>query len=237
MFPADSTCWSVIQEAARGDADARGSFVRDYRPLIQEYLRVRWARSLRIASLEDAVQDVLLECLKSGGLLVRTSGNRPRSFRAFLLGAARNIALRYESGRSQGDRETSVPLADFESVAGNDERASQAFERAWARAIVRDAARHMMAHARILGREAVRRVEILRLRFFEGMPIREIAAVWGEDSKAVHRDYARAREEYRGALFDVLDFHHPGRPDEAREEATRLVEILSLGTEASPDRL
>jgi hypothetical protein len=56
---------------------------------------------------------------------------------------------------------------------------------------------------------AVRRVELLRLRFHDGLPIREIARLWGCDADAVHREYARARQEFRAALSDVVAYHHP----------------------------
>jgi RNA polymerase sigma-70 factor (ECF subfamily) len=201
--------------------------VQRYRPLIEQYLRTRWSGSPRHALVDDALQDVLLECLKADGLLARTSDAPPRSFRAFLLGAARNVALRYESGRGLAPRETPVPVADLEGVAGSEERASRAFERAWARWIVREAARAMAARGQILGRAALRRVELLRLRFFEEKPIRDIAREWGEDAIDLHREYTHAREEFRAALFEVLELHHSGRPDEAHEEAARLLEVLS----------
>jgi hypothetical protein len=85
----------------------------------------------------------------------------------------------------------------------------------------------MQLRARILGPRAERRFQILRLRHFEGRPIREIARLWGKDAIELHREYARAREEFRVALLEVLDEHHPNRPEEARAEALHIVGVLS----------
>jgi DNA-directed RNA polymerase specialized sigma24 family protein len=76
------------------------------------------------------------------------------------------------------------------------------------------------AHYEALKRAEVelRRVELLRLRFQEGMPIREIARLRGVDAASLHHEYARARREFRSALRDVIAFHHPGAPEEIDRE-------------------
>lgn len=87
----------------------------------------------------------------------------------------------------------------------------RAFDRAWARALLQEAARVQAELAR--GNErATRRVELLRLRFQEGFPIREIAARWNEDAAKLHHEYATARDEFRTALHRVLAFHMPTAP-------------------------
>ena len=53
------------------------------------------------------------------------------------------------------------------------------------------------------GRAAERRLQILHLRFREGLPIREIACLWGVDPMVVHRQYALARKEFRRALMQA----------------------------------
>ena len=77
------------------------------------------------------------------------------------------------------------------------------------------------------GPEARRRVELLQLRFHEELPIREIAALWQEDAMMLHREYPKAREEFREALVDVMTFHHPGHRAEIERECGRLLEILA----------
>jgi RNA polymerase sigma-70 factor (ECF subfamily) len=73
---------------------------------------------------------------------------------------------------------------------------------------------------------ALRRVELLRLRFHEGLPIREIARRWRDDPATLHREYARAREEFKEALIGVMAFHHPGSPAQAERECAELLALL-----------
>ena len=60
------------------------------------------------------------------------------------------------------------------------------------------------------GLDAIQRVELLRLRFEENLPIRDIAVRWDTDPAIVHKSYAIARKEFRSALLEVVAFHHPG---------------------------
>jgi RNA polymerase sigma-70 factor (ECF subfamily) len=78
----------------------------------------------------------------------------------------------------------------------------------------------MEARARAAGADAARRVELLKLRFGEEMPIRDIARLWNADAARLHHEYATAREEFRAALRDVVAEHQPG---DAFAEAERLI--------------
>lgn len=62
------------------------------------------------------------------------------------------------------------------------------------------------------GEAGRRRLELLRLRFGEGLPIREIAARWQMDPALLHAEYRKAREEFKQALREEVAFHHPGTP-------------------------
>jgi RNA polymerase sigma-70 factor (ECF subfamily) len=55
-------------------------------------------------------------------------------------------------------------------------------------------------------------VVLLRLRFHDGLAIRDIAERLGEDAAKLHHEYATAREEFRTALRSVVAFHHPAAP-------------------------
>jgi hypothetical protein len=70
-------------------------------------------------------------------------------------------------------------------------------------------------------------VELLRLRFEENRPIREIARLWNIDPAKLHHAYAMARQEYKAALLEVVAFHRPGSPRELEEEAASLLRVLS----------
>ncbi len=198
MTSADATCWTLIRDAAAGDAAARERFARVYRPVVKAYLAARW-RSIS-QNVDDAAQDVFVECFRAGGLLEKADADRPGGFRAFLLGAVRNVARRYESRR----RPTEELPAD---LAADDTGPAEAFDRAWAKSLLREAARAQEAAATT--EAATMRVRLLKARFQDGLPIRDIAAKWGEDAAKLHREYATARDEFRAALRTVVAFHLP----------------------------
>ncbi|HJZ91736.1 MAG TPA: sigma-70 family RNA polymerase sigma factor [Gemmataceae bacterium] len=199
----DATCWTLIRDAAGGDPAARERFARVYLPVVKAYITARWRDNGR--EVDDAAQDVFVECFKAGGLLEKAAADRPGGFRAFLLGAVRNVAHRHETPRRPVH-----PLPD--GLPADDTGPDQAFDRAWARALLREAAAVQQTSAVRCGAAAVRRVQLLRLRFHDGLPIREIAKLWGEDAAKLHHDYATARDEFRAALREVIAFHHPGAP-------------------------
>lgn len=76
------------------------------------------------------------------------------------------------------------------------------------------------------GELAIRRVELLRLRFQEGMPIREIAAKWGIDVAKLHHEFATARDEFRYSLREVVSFQMPMATETQLDSACR--ELLNL---------
>lgn len=199
MTPPDATCWTLIREAAAGDRAAREGFARVYRPVVAAYLSARWHGN---GAVDDATQDVFVECFRGGGLLAKAEPDRS-GFRAFLLAGVRNVARRYEDR----PRPTVGVPAD---LPADDTGPAEAFDKAWARAMLREAARVQAESAEQAGPAAVRRVELLRLRFHEGLPIRDIATRWGADAAKLHHEYATARQEFHAAVRTVVAFHHPG---------------------------
>jgi RNA polymerase sigma-70 factor (ECF subfamily) len=211
----DPTCWTLIQAAAAGDAAARERFARVYLPAVRAYLAARWRAGGR--DVDDAAQDVFVECFKAHGLLAKADAGRPGGFRAFLFGAVRNMAARREAGRRPAGR-----LPDH--LPADETSQSRAFDRAWARSLLKEAAR---VQAESAATEAARkRVELLRLRFQDGLPIRDIAGRWGADPAWVHHEYATARVEFREALRSVVAFHHPS--DLQAEVDAACAELLAL---------
>jgi len=227
MEHSEVTCWTVIRGAARGNEDDVERFVHLYAPIVHSYLAGRWKASPAHQFIEDAAQEVFVECFKKGGVLDQADHERLGSFRAFLVGVVRNVALRYETRR--------LPVMEVQAESGfepedpkaEEERLSRVFDRAWAEAVVREAGVRQDERARILGAEARRRVELLRLRFHDGLPIREIAARWNLEPRVVHREYARARQEFEEALREVMHVHHPGRSTAAENEIDHLLELLA----------
>ena len=222
-----STCWTVIEAAAAGGAPAREEFAVRYAPLVRTYLLGRWRGRAMQSDLDDAVQDVFLDCFREGGALGRVDSSRPGGFRAFLYGVVRNVARRFEERRAEARRRGGADPVVLEDVPEEGESPSEAFDRAWAMGLLREAADRHAARGRRDGEEGWRRTEILRLRFREDLPLREIARRWGMDPDRIHREYARARREFEEILLEVVGFHTAGTPGEVRREAERLLGLLA----------
>ncbi|MFN0020549.1 MAG: RNA polymerase sigma factor [Pirellulaceae bacterium] len=218
--PPESTCWTVVRAAAAGSAANRDELARRYLGVVRASLGSRWRGSPLSQDLEDAVQEVFVECFREGGALQAVGNGRVPHFRAFLFGVVRNIARRFESRPARA-------AALLTDVAEGDAGLSRVFDRKWAEAIMVEAAQRQRTEAAARGNEALQRVELLRLRFEEGLPIRDIAARWGVDAARLHHDYALARQEFRTALLEVIAFHHPASPAELENEAAALLKALS----------
>ena len=220
------TCWTMIGKASRGEQDAREAFARTYWPVVHGYLSARWRNATLRNELDDAIQEVFLDCFKSHGALERFERDRGGGFRAFLFGVVRNVALRVER-----EAHYLAPALDSDDLSGDEsvlhgESPSRLFDRAWAHSILQATADRLEKRASELGPEAVRRVELLRLRFHEGLPIRQIAERWNADPDVLHHEYARARREFKSALQAEVAFHLPGSADAVERECERLIQLL-----------
>ena len=219
LLTPDPTCWTLIHSASAGIGEARERFARLYAPTVRTYLAARWRGRPDSPAIDDAVQDVFVECFKAGGVLARAESGRNGGFRAYLLGMVRNVARKRETRIRQIE-----PLPD--SLPADDTSVSRAFDRAWAKTMLKEASREQ-AEAAKSEPAAERRVELLRLRFGEGLPIRDIAERWDEDAAILHREYAIARAEFKTALAAVARFHAPNAsPAEIEETCRGLLELL-----------
>ena len=199
--------------------------MRVYAPLIRAYLTARWTGTPRLDELDDAVQEVFLDCFRDGGVLERCDRDRPGGFRGFLYGVTRIIALRLE--RSEARRDAGVQGdIDLERIEHDAPSLSRVFDRGWATSLLREASLLLARRAEARGEEAQRRVELLRARFEEGLPVREIALRWGADPARLHKDYAQARQEFREALCEVVALHHPGSAAEVERKCVELIDLL-----------
>ena len=220
-----ATCWTVIRDAAAGRADARRTFAGRYEPAIRAYLGARWRHSPLIREIDDAAQDVFLECFRADGALTRVDEERG-GFRGFLYGVTRNVARRTEQATARNPRPSDSRI-DLRAVEARDEDASRLFDQAWARARIAEARALQVRRAAESGNGALERVEILRLRFERGLPIREIAAHLGVDPARTHHEYAKARREFRQALIDVVREQEDLSVAAAEAECLRLTRMLA----------
>src|SRR6516225_8476631 len=97
MSTPESTCWTVIRAAAAGSPADREELARRYLGVVRANLAARWRGSQFRPELDDAVQEVFVECFRQGGVLEAAGADRVPGFRAFLYGVARNVARRFES--------------------------------------------------------------------------------------------------------------------------------------------
>jgi RNA polymerase sigma factor (sigma-70 family) len=218
MISSESTCWTMIRGAVSGNPDDRDKFARCYLSVVRNYISHRWrGRPHLLSHIDDAIQDVFLECFKQGGILETADPNRDGGFRAFLLGVVRNVALRRVSGGGSALEQT---LDDETSL-------SRVFDRDWAKALLREAAERQAERAREDGPEALRRVELLRLRYQEGKQIQDIAVTWNMDAEDLHREATKARKEFDAALKAVVAYHYRGSsPKEIRDKCVELLTFL-----------
>ena len=220
----ESTCWDLIQEAAEGDGRAREEFVRRYLPAIKAYLTARWQDSPLRGEIEDGTQEVFWQCLRPGGTFERVE-QVEGDFRGYLYGLVKNVARMAERRQLRRREElTGDPLAT-ENVT-DDSSLSRVFDRAWSRTVVAEAVERQRQVARSAGADAERRLEILCLRFHENLPAREIAARLGVAANQVHRDLARARDEFYDSLKATLREHKGTSDIDLQRECRDLLTLL-----------
>ncbi|HLU49991.1 MAG TPA: sigma-70 family RNA polymerase sigma factor [Planctomycetota bacterium] len=224
MSSPETTSWTLVESAAAGDESARQSFARHYLPAVEAYLAARWRGSRLIEEKDDAAQEVFLECFRSGGVLDRVERERAGGFRAFLYGVTRNVARRFET---RAGRRKDHDVEKLDDIERDEPTLSRAFDRAWVVSRLREAWEALRERAARENDEALgRRIELLRLRSEEGLPIRDIAARWNVDAAVLHEDYRRVRNEFRQALIETIAFHRPCSPAEAEKECAELLGLL-----------
>lgn len=219
------TSWSLLRAAHDGDVAARDAFARQYLPVARAYLSARW-RGPRKQLIGDALQEIALECYREGGAIQRANAGEVDKFKAFFLGLVRKVALRVEERVASRQTKEDAIATQFGEERADETSLSRIFDRAWAAAVIREAADLLKERARSDDPAAQRRVELLRLRFEEGLAIRDIAKLWGEDAARVHHEYARARENFVSALREVVARRHPGSPEAVARVLRDLVALV-----------
>jgi RNA polymerase sigma factor (sigma-70 family) len=212
------TSWTLIHRAQGGDAAARDEFASRYAPAVRAYFSARWHAPPLVNEVDDAVQEVFLDCLRDDGALGRCEPGRP--FRPFLYGVARTIALRFEQRRGPPD-----PLGDRELEA-RETRLSVAFDRTFAVQVMREATELQRSRALVDGGVRLRRVELLEMRFRGNLSIAEIAAAWKEEPSRVHHLYADAREDFRDALREIVAGRSGVASADLERECEWMLEVL-----------
>jgi len=212
----------VIGGAAAGSEADREEFAHRYRPVIRTYLGARWRSPALRALVDDATQDVFLECFRADGVLARVDPRRPGGFRPFLFGVVQNVAMRIEKKHFRQRERTPAGDLGLAALASSDEPQSAIWDREWAKTLVHKAA-ELTADLKSGG---ARRAELLRLRFFDGLPIRDIARRWQADPAQLHHEYAKARKEFLNCFRKLVADHDGGTADEVEAYSKNLLTIL-----------
>ncbi len=227
MYSAQSTCWSLIRGAADGRDQDREDFALRYGPVARAYFEARWQDSARCSETEDALQEVFVECFRAEGVLARVGTTEIQSFRAFFYGVVQNVARRVEADAGRQRAAVAGSEIDLDRADEDSPSLSEVFDRSWAHALLKEALQVQRADAGAKGERALKRLEILRLRFEDGLPIREIAASWGADPALIHREYLAARRDFRDALTAVVRSHRSGTEADIEAELRQLRSLLS----------
>lgn len=221
----DETCWTLIQAVRGGDTGAKDLFVGRYLAPVRAYLAARWKSGPLAADREDAAQEVFMRCFSESGPLSRVNDVETTGFRAYLYGVCRNVAREFEARRDRDQQESDHSL---EELAARETRLSTAFDRAFARQVMKEARDEFHRRSTEGDETAQRRFELLALRFEQNLPIRDIATRWNQDPARVHKEYARARREYRQSLYDIVARQNPGMTTAQVEAAAkRLLELIA----------
>lgn len=217
----NETCWTLIHAAADGSQAALSQFAERYQAVVRKSLIARWHQSRRIDWIDDAVQEVFVECIRPGGALSKANSQFKGGFRAYLFGVTRNVMLRYESRPMAGQ-------LDHEDFVADEATVGKAFDREYARAIMKEASQLQRRIAESQGDAAVRRVDLLHARFSDGLPIREIAKRWCVDPGWLHHEYSKARHEFQSALLEIVATSQPSAtPAENLEICKELLGMLN----------
>jgi hypothetical protein len=114
----------------------------------------------------------------------------------------------------------------IDTIEAREPTLSLIFDQEWAKTLLRLAGDRMREEAERAGPGARLRVELLRLRFYEGLPIREIAVQWEIEPKAAHRAYSKARDEFRACLRSIVAEHTVRTESALDEEVGRILKLL-----------
>jgi RNA polymerase sigma factor (sigma-70 family) len=149
----ETTRWSIVVNAAGEGTSARDALTalcETYRPPVLAYLRARVQRG---EDAEDLTQEFFTYLLERR-LAARADPERGR-FRAFLFTSLKNFMLHERERanalrRGGGVQMLSGVIADV--AAGSDSDPEQAFDREWARTVLREAVRRLEQEAVRAGR-------------------------------------------------------------------------------------
>jgi RNA polymerase sigma-70 factor (ECF subfamily) len=205
-----TTRWSVVVNAGgEGDnaRDALAALCRIYRPPVLAYVRARFAES----EAEDVTQAFFAHILERR-LPARADRERGR-FRSYLLTSLKHFLVAERERANalrRGGGLTAVSDAAIEFIADTSSGPEQAFEREWARTVLRDAMQLLETETERAGRgELFRRLRPYLVDDPDEGEYEAIAQALGARRNtvavAVHRLRARLQEVVREIVADTAN--------------------------------
>lgn len=201
---------------------ALAELIERYRPALMKFLVV--SRGIRRDTAEDLVQGFLTDKILEKDLIARAEQSRGR-LRSFLRQSLRNYAI----DRLRRRRGEALPVDEHLDAAAPGGPAD-AFDRAWAREVMRETYRRMELRLQAGGRLHVWRVfEDRVIRPTEEAsrptPSRELARRLGlKSAKQVDNAFVTARRMMKLLLVEVVGEYAP--PEDVDAEIAELLRLL-----------
>jgi RNA polymerase sigma-70 factor (ECF subfamily) len=189
-----STLWTLIRGADRGDEAALRDFALKYRAPVVAYVA---ARGLA-ADAEDLAQEVFLRIFQDR-VLSKADPARGR-FRSLILSVTRHVIGHHVERQLARKRQA---VQGPEPATGGDD---EGFDREWVGHLIE------VALAR-LAREHPPYHEALRLFLLEGRPVAEIARATGRAEQDVHNHLHRGRKKLADYLREQVRDYSSSRED------------------------
>lgn len=194
----DLRSWQEALAAARGDAAARAVFWLHHVRRIHAWLWLRWRHGTLRSSIDDATQEVYLECFRPGGAFAHFDPARAHhGVLPFLHAVVRNVAQRFERSRRR-ERAHQIDYA-VEHTTFADAPLTTSGDATIDRERLAAALDHLDdGDPEPGGPHSLR--TFVRLHFEEGRPVREIARAWQAPPTLVHELRRRACRRLRACL-------------------------------------
>ena len=110
------TSWALVGLAGTSHCAARAEFASRYDKFVRRVLAKRWLGSPYRIYFDDAIQEVFVECFKSGGVIAKANPEQGASFRTLLFRVTTHVAARFERNHFRDSQTVSVDDANLESL-------------------------------------------------------------------------------------------------------------------------
>ena len=199
MSDFQSTLWTVIRGADRGEETALREFTLKYRGPIVAYIARRGLPN----DAEDLAQEVLLRLLQDG-VLAKADPSRGR-FRSLLLAVTRHV-IGHHRDRESAQKRGAGQLRNLDQVDISSQEPDEHFDREWVGHLVE------VALAR-LAREHANYHEALHRHVLEGTSCAEIAKGLGTTEGDVHNLIHRGKKKIADYLREQVQEYSLSRED------------------------